>query len=264
MSVLFKAKTNEGYTFKILSELLQNIVRTACLELDNHGIRMKMMDSQRRVLINIELEHHKFNMYEFNHDQTMYIGLNLNHLYKMLKIVKKKDALMFAIQKEDPTQLQLVVYPKENNRISSSFIRIQTIQHINIPLPTGYNHCVNIPSNEYQRTLKDLNNIADTLIVSMRKYSLCISSSAHGVYSREVLFGELDDTTPVHYSETFEMEQLVRIVKIAGLGKNIQVFGGSKHIPLLISSSVGQLGSISIFIKSKEQVQQDENISSIE
>lgn len=259
MSVIFKAKTNDGYTIKILSELLQNIVRTACLEMDGTGIRMRMMDTQRRVLINIELEHDKFNIYEFNTEQTIYIGLNLNHLYKMLKIVKKKDALMFVIRKDDPTQLQLVVYPKENNRISSSFIRIQTIQHINIPLPTGYSQCVLIPSNEYQRTLKDLNNIADTLMVSMRKYSFTISSSAHGVYSREVMFGELDDTSPIHYTEMFDMEQFVRIVKIAGLGKNIQVFGGNKHLPLLISSNVGQLGTVSIYIKSKEQIQQDEH-----
>lgn len=261
MSVIFKAKTNEGYTIKILSELLQNIVRVACLEIDSNGIRMRMMDTQRRVLINIELEHNKFNIFEFNHEQTLYIGLNLSHLYKMLKIVKKKDALMFVIQKDDPTQLQLVVYPKENNRISTSYVRIQTIQHINIPLPTGYSQCVIIPSNEYQRTLKDLNNIADTLFVSMRKYSILISSSAHGVYSREVMFGELDDTTPIHYTDTFDMEQFVRIVKIAGLGKNIQVFGGNKHVPFLISSSIGQLGTISIYLKSKEQIQQDEHQS---
>ncbi len=258
MSVIFKAKTNEGYTIKILSELLQNIVRIACLEVDARGIRMRMMDSHRRVLVNIELDHTHFNIYEFCAEQTLYLGLNLGHLYKMLKIIKKKDALMFTILPSDPKQLNLVIYPKENNRISTSSIRIQSIQHINVPLPTGYTTSVIIPSNEYQRTLKDMNNIADTLSIQLRKYSLHISSSAQGVYSREVLFGELDDTSPVQYTENFEMEQFVRIVKIAGLGKTLQVFSGSKHLPLLIKSNIGQLGHISIFIKSKEQVRQDE------
>jgi proliferating cell nuclear antigen PCNA len=265
MTVLFKAKTNEGYTFKILSELLQNIVRIACLEVDQNGIRMRMMDSHRRVLLDINLESINFNIYEFNAENTLYLGLNLNHLYKMLKIIKKKDALMLTINSADPNQLNLVIYPKENNRISTSCIRIQSIQHINVPLPSGYTNSVIVPSNEYQRTLKDMNNIADTLVIKMKKYSLTIYSTAQGIYSREVLFGELDDSTPVQYTEYFEMEQFVRIVKIAGLAKNLQIFSGNSQLPLLITSKIGQvghLGTISIYIKSKEQVKRDEHSES--
>lgn len=261
MSLLFRAKTNEGYTIKILSELLQNIVRIACLEVNHSGIKMRMMDSHRRVLLDIDLEGINFNIYEFNAENTIYLGLNLGHLYKMLKIIKKKDALMMSIDKDDPTQLNMVIYPKENNRISTSTIRIQTIQHINVPLPTGYTTSVIVPSNEYQRTLKDMNNIADTLDIQMKKYSLIISTTAQGIYSREVLFGELDDNTPTQYTEQFEMEQFVRIVKVAGLGKSLQVFSGTATLPLLIVSHIGQIGKISIYIKSKNQIRRDESDS---
>lgn len=258
MSFHFKAKTNEGYTIKILSEMLQNIVRIACLEVDKSGIRMRMMDSHRRVLINIELESSNFNVYEFNLDKTLYLGLNLGHLYKMLKIIKKKDALMMSISTQEPNQLNLVIYPKENNRISSSFIRIQSIQHINVPLPSGYTHSIIVPSSEYQRTLKDMNNISDSLVVRMKEYSLTISSTDQGIYSREVLFGELDDTSEIQYTDFFDMEQFIRIVKISGLSKNLQFYSGNSHLPLLIMSNVGQLGKISIYIKSKDQAKTDE------
>lgn len=258
MTVLFRAKTNEGYTIKILSELLQNIVRIACLEVSHSGIKMRMMDSHRRVLLDIDLEAVNFNIYEFNSENILYLGLNLGHLYKMLKIIKKKDALMMSIDTADPNQLNMVIYPKENNRISTSSIRIQTSQHINVPLPTGYTTSVIVPSNEYQRTLKDMNNIADTLNIQMRKYSLVISTNAQGIYSREVLFGELDDVTPVQYTEQFEMEQFVRIVKVAGLGKSLQIFSGNAVLPLLIVSRIGQIGNISIYIKSKSQIRRDD------
>lgn len=259
MNILFRAKTNEGYTIKMLSELLQNIVRIACLEVDASGIKMRMMDSHRRVLLDIYLEAVNFNIYEFNHDTTLYLGLNLGHLYKMLKMLKKKDALMMTIDKINPTQLNMIVYPKENNRISTSSIHIQTVQHINVPLPTGYTNSVIVPSNEYQRTLKDMNNIADTLDIQMKKFSLTISTTAQGIYSRNVLFGELDDQTSVQYTDQFEMEQFVRIVKISGLGKNLQIYSGTATLPLYIRSRVGQLGYISIYIKSKNQVKRDDN-----
>jgi proliferating cell nuclear antigen PCNA len=257
MTIIFKAKTNEGYTIKVLSELLQNIVRIACLELTQECITMRMMDSHRHILIDIKLKNTNFNVYEIVEKETMYLGINLGHLYKMLKSVKKKDSLMLNIDNMEPEILTLVVYPKENNRISTSFIRIQSIQHINVPLPSGYNYPVIIPSGDYQRTLKDMNNIGDTLTITMKKYSLKFSCSAQGIYSREVLFGELDDNTEEYYQDEFDMEQFIRILKIAGLSKNLQIFSGGKTLPLLIVSQIGQLGDISIYIKSKEQIRID-------
>jgi len=255
MTVIFKAKTHEGYTIKILSELLQNIIKTACLHVHRNGISLRMMDSHRRILIDIELVHTNFNIYHMEHPDTpMFLGINLNHFYRMLKSIKKKDALMMTIDDTEPDHLMLIVYPKENNRVATSSVHIQSIQHVSIMLPTGYVNPVMIPSCEYQRTLKDMNNIGDVVTVSMRQYSITLLCSAENIYSREVLFGELTDDTDEHYREDFDMEQFTRILKLSGLSKTIQVYSGNEHTPLLLKSRVGQLGDISIYIKSKRQL----------
>ena len=49
MGKLFKAQTAEGYTIKVLADLLQNNIKTACLLVDSDGIRLTMHDSHRRV-----------------------------------------------------------------------------------------------------------------------------------------------------------------------------------------------------------------------
>ena len=260
MTIIFKAKTNEGYTIKVLAELLQNIVRTACLVVSHDGITIRMMDSHRYILFDIDLKNTNFNIYELSISDSLYVGINLGHFYKMLKSIKKKDALMFTINDNEMSKLVLTVFPKENNRISESDICIQTIQHISVPLPTGYTNPVIIPSGDYQRTLKDMNNIGNTLTITMKKYSLTITTSAPGIYGKSVLFGELDDDTPEHYCETFDMDQFIRILKISGLCKNLQMYSGSKSLPLMIVSNIGQLGTISIYIKSQEQIRID-NIS---
>jgi len=255
MTITFKAKTNEGYTVKVLSELLQNNVRIACLKIHKDGINMRMMDSHRYILINIDLYNTNFNIYELTDE--MHIGINLGHFYKMLKSIKKKDALLLTIDDKNPDDLTLTIYPKENNRIVSSYVRIQTIQHISVPLPEGYDNPVIIPSGDYQRTLKDMSHIGDTITIAMKKYSMTISCAAQGIYSRNVLFGELNDETIEYYRENFNMEQFTRILKIAGLSKNLQIYRGGINKPLLIVSQIGQLGTISIYIKSQEQIRLD-------
>jgi proliferating cell nuclear antigen PCNA len=256
MTTTFKAKTQEGYTVKVLSELLQNNVRIACLKIDKKGINMRMMDSHRYVLIDIELTNTNFNIYELTTDE-LYLGINLGHFYKMLKSIKKKDALLLSINSNNPDSLVLTVFPKENNRIVSSNVHIQTIQHIAVPLPEGYDNPVIIPSGDYQRTLKDMSQISDTITIAMKKYSLVISCTAQGIYSKNALFGELDDETPEYYRETFNIEQFLRILKISGLSKNLQMYRGNTNRPLLVRSQVGQLGMISIYIKSQEQIRID-------
>jgi len=179
-------------------------------------------------------------------------------MYKLLKSVKKKDALTMYIDDETPDKLFLVVHPKENNRVSTSDIHIQEIQHVKIHLPTGFVDPIIIPSGEYQRTLKDMCSIGGPLFIRMRKYSLVLACSASNIYSREVLFGELNDETPEVYNEEFFMEQFTRIIKISGFGKSLKIYKGpTPDIPILIESCVGQLGIIKIFIKSKNQIRMD-------
>ena len=55
----------------------------------------------------------------------------------------------------------------------------------------------------------------------------------------------------------FETEQLMRIMKIAGLNNTLQIYP-KKNLPLLLKSSVGNLGKIKIYLKNKAQIDEDE------
>lgn len=59
-SYLFRCKTTDAYIFKILTELLHNVIKTACFEITAKGISLRMMDSNRRTLIDILLKSEKF------------------------------------------------------------------------------------------------------------------------------------------------------------------------------------------------------------
>ena len=261
---LFTCKTNEAHVIKCLSELLQNNIKNTCFEIDSKGIRLKMTDSNKKILIDLELFSENFSLYKLKTNKKLNIGLNQTHFYKMLKTIKKKDSLVFFIQDEKSMDLGIQIIPKEKNRITTSYIKIQNIQHVDIDVPTGYDTPAIVPSNDYQKMCKDMVNISNSIIVTSKKYSIKFNSNAGSVYSREVIFGEIDQYSNEEVQEVrqdFDTEQLIRICKIAGLSNNnsnnMLIFQ-KEGLPLLFKSAVGSLGKISIFVKSKDQIEEDE------
>ena len=262
MTIIFKCKTSEAFLIKILAELLQNNIKTSCFVIDHRGIKLRMMDHHRKILIDITLDAESFSMYRFRADQPKSVGLNLNHFHKMLKTIKKKDSLQLFINDDFPTDLGIRVIPKENNRITTSTIKILNVQNLDIDLPGGgsYGKPVIVPSSEYQKTIKDMNNIGNIINIVSKNFHIKFQSDAGGILKRKVEFGELEDSDDdsekeqVEYNQDFYTEQLVRISKISGLSTNIQIFPGK---PLYFKSNIGNLGEINIYIKSKDQIEKD-------
>jgi proliferating cell nuclear antigen len=270
MTVIFKCKTSEAYHIKVLSDLLTNNLKTGCFEVCKDGIKLCMFDHHRTTLVDMMLFSDNFSFYKFKGDEKFCMGLNLNHFHKMLKSVKKKDSLELFINTDDLKELGIKTIPKENTRITTSGIKIQTIQNLDIDIPKGYNKPVIVPSAEFQKMCKDLSSIGSTNIkVVARNFHIEFIADADGILKRKVVFGEHeefgdddddddDDESKTEYCATFSTDQLTRITKLSGLSGNIQIFPATSDLPLLFRSSVGSLGKISIYVKSKELIDNEE------
>lgn len=250
MTIIFRAKTNEAYVIKILVELLTNNIKTGCFEIDTDGISLCMMDHHRKILINLILNSENFSVYQFD-SKKMFLGINLTHFHKMVKATKKKDSIELYIDDENPNDLCIKVSPKENSRITISTVKIQTIQNLDIDIPTGYGKPIIISSSEYQKMIKELGSIGNVIKITAKNYSINFGSNAGGVYKRTVSFGEYNENEKDNYDQDFHTENLCRITKLSGLSNNIQIYHGS---PLLFKSKIGTIGNISIYIKSKDQI----------
>ena len=266
MPVTFKCKTSEAYHIKVLAELLTNNLKTGCFEVCNDGIRLRMFDHHRKTLVDLDLLSENYSLYKFKNDEKFYLGLNLNHFHKMLKSVKKKDSLQLFINSENPNELGIKTIPKENTRITTSGIKIQSIQNLDIDCPQGYGKPVIVPSAEFQKMCKDLSSIGSINIkVVARNFRIEFIADADGILKRKVVFGEDEDSDgeesdgeePHEYRATFATDQLSRITKLAGLSSTMQIFPATADLPLLFKSNVGSLGKIAIYIKSKELSDQE-------
>ena len=259
-SYMFKARTNEGFIFKVLTELLQNNIKVCCFVINNEGMNLRMSDNLMKVLIDIHLSADKFQLYKYKFHEKKMIGLNLSHLHKMLKSVKKKDTVELFIASDSDNNFGIRVIPKENTRITTSYVKIQNIQNVSINLPVVYDKSHIIASTDYQKMIKDMNSIGNVINVTNTEHTITFKCIADSIYSREVTYGNIndDDTHDVLFEDNYYTEQLLKLVKISGLSNKIYIHTKQDN-PLYIKTNVGSIGVINIYIKSKDQINNNLN-----
>lgn len=252
MTILFRAKTNEGFNFKILGEILHNTLKTISINITKEGVFSKMIDVHKKLLIDIKLVSNNFSQYVLNTDNLLF-GVNISHLYKIISSLKKKDSLILQILEEAPNELQIIVTPRERDHVEVSKISIQSIQSLDIEVPETYNHPVHVSSSKFQKMCKDMLNIGKEIHVYGNDKFVIFECETPGIYKKQIHFGEevkpeeIDQTELTNYF--FDAEQLVRISKVSSLSNLLHVYL-NPNLPLLIKSQIGSLGTISIFVKS--------------
>jgi proliferating cell nuclear antigen PCNA len=262
MNKLFICKTNEGHIIKTMGELLQNNIKTGCYIIDTNGIKQRIMDNNKAMLIDINLQAENFNTFKLEQGKIYTFGINHQHFYKMLKSIKKKDIVSLFIDNESTLDLGIEIMPKEKNRVTTSYIKMQQMQNLAIDIEDGYEKPIIISSTEFQKMIKDMNNICNTISITSKNHTISFCCDADGVYKRNVMFGEEEYDGNIPFTQQFDTELLTRISKISGLNNVIYIYQ-SKDLPLKISSQIGNLGKINIYIKSKDQIE-DENMNNDE
>ena len=103
-------------------------------------------------------------------------------------------------------------------------------------------------------------NIGTTIKIKSHGLGIQFYSDADQILKRKVEFGEIDDEDPDvnnNYEQTFFVDQLSRISKISGLSNTMQIYY-SNGLPLLFRTNIGSIGKLSIYIKSKEMIEDEE------
>lgn len=258
MSVIFKARTTDSYVIKILIELLQNNINIGCFVLKKNGISLRMMNTNKTILFNIDLDGEQFDRYVFTPKENMHIGLNLGLLYKMIRTIKKKDTIQFVINNKNINELRIKVIPKENNRVTTSCVKIQSTQNLKIDLPKNYSNVSIIQSNDYQKMCKTMSQIGNKIQISTKSNYVGFSCDTGELITRQVEFGSLDDSdsesenknneTKKLLVQRFDIQRLVSTSKLASLSKRIHVLSHN-DLPLCFKLNIGLIGKLSIFIK---------------
>uniref|UniRef100_A0A6C0LXF1 Proliferating cell nuclear antigen PCNA N-terminal domain-containing protein n=1 Tax=viral metagenome TaxID=1070528 RepID=A0A6C0LXF1_9ZZZZ len=260
-TTIFRCKTDNACYIKTMGEIISNIIKLSFWEIGEDGITMSMFDQTRKMMVTIKLDAVNFNIYEFNNPDTIFIGMNSGHFHKMLKSVKKKDTIEFFIESPNTTILNIKTIPKDHSRVTISSIKIQSVQNIDVVNPDGYGKSIIIQSGDFHKMIKDLSMIDNNkiTIVDTKNGVISLSADADGIMKREILFGEEGiDSGSQPYTSFFELEQFSRISKMSALSDCIHIFPPTDELPCKITSMIGTIGTIAVYIKSVDMVQHDD------
>ena len=260
-NVIFKAKSKQAFVIKILGELLCNTLDFSQFTVNERGIFLLQSDTYRNRLVDISLYRENFTVYKCTREINFLI--NSNKFYKLLKNIKKKDSITISINEQnedDPMILGICVEQSDNNNKLITNIRISPYQPAIIEAPTGYSN-PNIMSGKEFQSIKNLHHTSDTMTVATKGEHIRFIVSNDDRHDRKLEIGNENDeenkSCPL-YSKTFKTEYITSLCKCAGQSGNIQVFL-TEDLPLKIKLKAGDLGDISVFIKSREMLKEEED-----
>lgn len=108
---MFIAKFKEANVFKKLVDSIKDLVSDVNLDITYSGISMQAMDSSHVALVSLNLKYNCFE--EFRCDKQMVLGLNIQHVAKILKCSGSEDTITLKVE-DDTNQ---VVFIFENKGI---------------------------------------------------------------------------------------------------------------------------------------------------
>ena len=258
-SYIFHVKTKEGFMLKLISEYLSNTIKYPAFRIDNTGIYLRSVDSENVILIDLKLPSTSFPKYKCT--KPIVFGVNSTHFYRLLKNIKKKDSVSLFIREDKELELGITVEQNdENNDKVTTFINISYVQSEDIDLPEGYENPVIVTAKNFQK-LKTLHSIGSTIRITIVGNCIRFFVNGKGLFTREVVMGENDDdeddndNKKVGYQQTFITHLITQLTKCAGQRSNgtIQVLF-HEQLPLQLKLKTGDLGELSVYIKSKELI----------
>ncbi len=253
MNIVFEAKTTDSYVLKNLFELFQYIINYVIIEISADGIKICFTDTNKVILIDMFLQASRFQKYKFESSHKMYISLIAQHLYKMIKGIKKKDCLIFFIDENKIGEFGITIIPKEGDQRTTSFLKMQYSQNMEITIPEGYKDSVLITPTEFAKFIKDAVIVGNDIQIYSNKYQLKVICTGP-IFTKEIVIGDIDYEAEYDYKETYLTNHFNKLNKLTCLGNNIQIFTKEKF-PLLLKTQIGNLGDLSIYIKSKDQIE---------
>ena len=164
---MFEAQLKQGALLKKSIEAIKDILTEANFDCSSSGIAMQSMDRASVVLVVLQLKASVFDAYRC--DRNVALGVSMGSLAKIMKCGSVDDAI--TLRADDRGEcLGLVFEDEQVGRISEYELRLLDVNAERIALPeSAYESYARIPAPEFQRIVRDLANIDDSVVVSVQK-----------------------------------------------------------------------------------------------
>ena len=250
--VIVEAKTVQTGAFRTLVEALKCILVEMNLTFDKEGIRMVAMDNTRTVLVHMRLNASQFEKYTCNTD-TLVVGLNTDHLYRIIKTATNDDTMTLQVDKDDSNHLKIILENGEKKQVTKYSLSLLDRDEPNIDMPsTEFSARITMPSMDFQKMCRDMTLLSAKTVEIKSVGSSMIFDCKGQFASRTTIMGDSENEFSIQkevrdeiISGIFSLPHLVLFTKCTNLSNNLELFMKNDWF-LMIKYVIANLGEIKL------------------
>jgi proliferating cell nuclear antigen len=251
---IVEAKTVQTGAIRTLKEALKCILVEMSLLFDKDGIRMVAMGNTRTVFVHLRLYAEKFEKYNYNHTAPNFlIGVNTDHLYRIVRTATNDDTITFYIEQNDPNTLGILLEDGERKQVTRYKLNLLDRDEPDVQLPEAeFTTHITMPSIDFQKMCRDMTLLgAKTIDIKNVGPTLTFSCKGHFA-SRTTVIGDGENEFSIQRKENdeivtgnFSLPHLVLFTKCTNLCNNIEIHMKNDWF-LVIRYVVANLGDIKL------------------
>lgn len=249
-SYCLEIRTVQSSAFKILIEALKELLVDTSIEFDETGMKIITIDNSHVVLVHLKLEASKFEYYHC--EGKISIGINMLNLFKLMRTINSNDTLTLFIEKSDLNHLGIKIENGDKNQKTVYKLNLLDLSNPNITIdPVEFNSQINLPSVDFQKIVRDMNQIAEQVEIKNINNQLILSCQGE-FCSQETVLMDTEGVNSISNKKNdeivqgiFSLKYLVLFTKCTNLSSIVELFLKNDY-PLITKFAVASLGHVTL------------------
>lgn len=245
-----EVKTVQSQAFKILIEALKELLTDTVLEFDETGMKIVSIDTSHIVLVHLKLDACKFESYHC--EGKISVGINMLNFYKLIRTINSNDTLTLFIEAADINHLGIKIENGDKNSKTTYKLNLLDLDNQKITIDNAeFNTVINLPSADFQKICRDMNNIAEHVDIKNIGNQLILGCKGD-FCSQETII--VDNDTGVNSISSkrneivqgvFSLKYLVLFTKCTNLCNTVELLLKNDY-PLVVRYMVASLGDMKL------------------
>jgi len=254
---MFEARLIQGRILKQIIEAIKDLVQDTNIDCSDDEFQIMAMDSSHVSLVHVVLRSTGFDHYRC--DRPVSLGINCGNMSKIMKCAGNDDVITVKAEDEGGSVLSLIFASPSQERIADFELKLMDIDSEQLAIPdTSYKCTIKMPSGEFQRIIRDMQILGDSLVISCSKEGVRFSVEGDmgkgNVLLRANPSDKEDEQVIIDMDEpvelTFALRYLNLFTKATGLGGSV-VISMSPEVPVVVEYPIEEIGQIKYFLAPK-------------
>ena len=246
---MVRLKTIQASAFRTVFEVLKDIINDVNLVFRPEGLMVVTLDTARVTLVHLVMPAENFEEYHCEGEHTA--GLNVSNTYKLLKSVTNTDTLSMSI---DDSYLLHIHIENAVKKSSTSFeFKLLDINDDMLSVPEiDMNVLTTIPSVDFQRVTRDMNNLAQDIRITRKKNTLELECEG-GFANQKTILECVESGNDKALGNIFSLKYINMFTRATSLCSSVQLMQHEcdSDMPIVFRYTVANLGELKFYLAPK-------------